>query len=367
MAAVSGSGALYTWGSGVDGQLGTGELTSSPTPILVDLLQRETVVRVSAGMEHTVAITAMGEVFTFGSSHYGQLGHGDNGRCSVPMVIEKLLGDGMGAVGAACGLYHTVIILATGEICSFGHGGYGQLGHGPAKENSNVPRGISALRGKRATAVECGAWHTVAITSSPGESFPGPRGSVEACMHGGGAGSTGASPGITEHEAAAARSLEVESERGSPPPASPGGEPDEGAISTTSSPPGHDPSRAWGNGHGGTGGESSSPAASWLREVDETSGPSPEPPPHGTKPTTAAAVGGNAGGGKRFHDLLGQAGEDDVPVSAAGSAVPSMGGGADAGTGEAGIDFKIDFKLGEDNGGEEDDAAFSHGSGNPFE
>lgn len=173
-AVATGTGALYTWGCGVDGQLGNGELESTNTPMQVDLLQRENVVYVAAGAEHTVCLTDAGEVFTFGASTYGQLGHGDNARCAVPMVVEKLLGDGMHATEAACGLYHTLVLLSTGEVASWGHGGYGQLGHGD-RENQLAPKGVAALRGQKTGSIGAGAWHSVAITHAKDSIPPEPE------------------------------------------------------------------------------------------------------------------------------------------------------------------------------------------------
>ena len=36
-----------------------------------------TVTQVACGLQHTVLLAADGKVYTFGSNHYGQLGHGD--------------------------------------------------------------------------------------------------------------------------------------------------------------------------------------------------------------------------------------------------------------------------------------------------
>jgi len=114
-----------------------------------------------------VALTSDGEVFTFGSSSYGQLGHGDAEGMAFPMVVEKLLGEGMCATDAACGWYHTIILLSTGEMATWGHGGYGQLGHGNTL-NQMSPKGVASLRSQKTVFINAGAWHTVAITDEGG-------------------------------------------------------------------------------------------------------------------------------------------------------------------------------------------------------
>ena len=45
----------------------------------------------------------------------------------------------------SCGSQHTVVAMASGEVCTFGAGEHGQLGHGD-DENSLVPRLLEDLR-----------------------------------------------------------------------------------------------------------------------------------------------------------------------------------------------------------------------------
>ena len=72
---------------------------------------------VSAGMNHTVVSTDRSEVFSFGASEYGQLGHGDTDTCNYPVVVEKLLGMGHGIDQIGCGAHHTIVLLGSGEVC----------------------------------------------------------------------------------------------------------------------------------------------------------------------------------------------------------------------------------------------------------
>ena len=117
--AVTELGQVFTWGRGTEGQLGTGATASSNTPVQVDMLQREFVCKVSAGAAHTVVCTERHEVFSWGSSEFGQLGHGDQLMCSYPMVVEKLLGMGDGVATVVCGAQHTLALLSCGEVRSF--------------------------------------------------------------------------------------------------------------------------------------------------------------------------------------------------------------------------------------------------------
>ena len=64
---------LYLCGFGRGGRLGTGkELDAQFTPIPLQWPER--IVSVALGRDHTVAITASGNVLSFGQNDYGQLG-----------------------------------------------------------------------------------------------------------------------------------------------------------------------------------------------------------------------------------------------------------------------------------------------------
>jgi alpha-tubulin suppressor-like RCC1 family protein len=75
-AAVTADGDVYTWGDGFCGQLGHGSKTPQPAPVQVTHggLDDEVVTHVSAGARHTIAVTEDGEVFSFGLGHFGVLG-----------------------------------------------------------------------------------------------------------------------------------------------------------------------------------------------------------------------------------------------------------------------------------------------------
>lgn len=59
------SGEVYTFGSNVYGQLGVGDVMAHGGPVLVKLSGVAT--QVAAGSNHTVVLTSKGEVFTFGA------------------------------------------------------------------------------------------------------------------------------------------------------------------------------------------------------------------------------------------------------------------------------------------------------------
>lgn len=71
---------LLVCGFGRGGRLGTGKETQF-TPIPVQWPER--IVSVALGRDHTIAITASGNVITFGQNSFGQLGNNDFYSCGI--------------------------------------------------------------------------------------------------------------------------------------------------------------------------------------------------------------------------------------------------------------------------------------------
>ncbi|GAB9472189.1 hypothetical protein Gpo141_00009374 [Globisporangium polare] len=75
-AALSSSGELFTWGNGADGQLGHGSCESEWVPRQVEFFKSISLASVRCGARHTVAVTRAGAVYTWGRGQEGQLGTG---------------------------------------------------------------------------------------------------------------------------------------------------------------------------------------------------------------------------------------------------------------------------------------------------
>eukprot|EP00658_Telonema_sp_P-2_P082665 TRINITY_DN8784_c0_g1_i1.p1 TRINITY_DN8784_c0_g1~~TRINITY_DN8784_c0_g1_i1.p1 ORF type:complete len:1789 (-),score=688.48 TRINITY_DN8784_c0_g1_i1:283-5649(-) len=156
-------GELYTWGSGRCGQLGHGDWSSQRLPTPVQGLPP--VSHVAAGSFHTIVLTTTGEVYSWGCGRDGQLGHGDWGSPRVPHLIKALQNKQVIQVG--CGEYHSAALTANGEVYTWGDGGDGQLGHGDGRTKGyrlSQPRLIKSLASKGVTAIACGEYHTAALT-----------------------------------------------------------------------------------------------------------------------------------------------------------------------------------------------------------
>lgn len=123
MAAVSGAGVAglapveeAVGGDGSDVERGDTTRVASIPPARVLFPIDSPVSQVSCGLHHTVALLQSGEVFTFGSNIYGQLGVGNLIAHAGPMQV-KIPGT---AIQVAAGSNHTAVLTSKGEVYTFG-------------------------------------------------------------------------------------------------------------------------------------------------------------------------------------------------------------------------------------------------------
>lgn len=156
--ALVNAGSLYTWGSGK--QLGLGVFVGDgdrALPSAVKALAKFRVRHVGCGFGFTAATTHSGDVYTWGSGDHGQLGHGDNQDRVVPVPVISLRGNAKHArvADVACGARHAMAMSSTGRIYSWGWNNHGQLGLGH-RNDVNEPTLVSSLRTYKAINIVAG-------------------------------------------------------------------------------------------------------------------------------------------------------------------------------------------------------------------
>jgi alpha-tubulin suppressor-like RCC1 family protein len=107
-------GLLYSWGSGEAGQLGLEECRDRNTPQLIEALAREKVMLLAAGGAHSLAVTKVGVVFSWGEGSHGQLGLGACHDTARPQGIASLL-EQSPVVGLGAGGSHSCLVTSSGE------------------------------------------------------------------------------------------------------------------------------------------------------------------------------------------------------------------------------------------------------------
>lgn len=121
--AVTANGDLYTWGFNPFGQLGLGDYDDRATPTKVVSLPN--VVSVYMSAFHSAALTADGSLYTWGDNLYSQLGHGDYYDCPIPVKVNIA-----NVVAVGLGFDNTAVLTADGKIYNWGSNDNGQLGLG---------------------------------------------------------------------------------------------------------------------------------------------------------------------------------------------------------------------------------------------
>ena len=126
-ACVSQEGEVFTFGSGNYGKLGHGNEDSSFVPILVKGLVGIKVAQVSCGHFHTAFCTENGGVYTCGEGENGKLGHGDYEDRYTPELVHGL--DGLVVIQVQCGIDHSMALTKEGYVFTWGENGRnGKLG-----------------------------------------------------------------------------------------------------------------------------------------------------------------------------------------------------------------------------------------------
>ncbi|CAM6074214.1 unnamed protein product [Sphagnum tenellum] len=134
-ALVTSTGQLFTFGDRTFGVLGHGDRKGMYAPKEVESLKRLKTVQAACGVWHTAAVvevmvgysnastlalTTAGQVFTMGSTTYGQLGDPEaDGK--LPGLVEGRLWEAY-VEEIACGAYHVAVLTHKTEVYTWGKG-----------------------------------------------------------------------------------------------------------------------------------------------------------------------------------------------------------------------------------------------------
>ncbi|CAN8313152.1 unnamed protein product [Cochlearia groenlandica] len=157
-AAISANGELFSWGRGFSG----GPDIQSPKCLPSTLSFRE----VALGWNHALLLTADGEVFKLGNTLNKQSENQQLQIDSSEAPFEKVSGFyGVEVVQIAAGAEHSAAVTVDGEVKTWGWGEHGQIGLGDTNDQIN-PRLVSLGSINRQTKeikVYCGSGFTYAV------------------------------------------------------------------------------------------------------------------------------------------------------------------------------------------------------------
>ena len=159
--AVTDAGRILCWGENNAGQLGNVSLFNRSIPVAV-LNLAGYAIAVAAGAGHTCALLITGGVQCWGNNTSGQVGDGTNVSQWTPVDVVGL---SSGVSMIVAGDDHSCALLTTGEVRCWGNNERGQLGDGSTTART-APVAVTGLTG--VSALTAGGGHTCARLSTGG-------------------------------------------------------------------------------------------------------------------------------------------------------------------------------------------------------
>src|SRR3954466_9680024 len=156
--AIASGARAYCWGYAESGRLGTGTTAlseASPTRVSGGLQFAQ----ISAGTEHTCAVTTAQKAYCWGSDLFRQLGDGSTSSRSAPVPVAG----GRLFTQIRAGAWHTCALTPAGKAFCWGGNQYGALGDGTTTTRTTP---VAVLGGLTFRRLMVGGLHTCGVTTS---------------------------------------------------------------------------------------------------------------------------------------------------------------------------------------------------------
>jgi alpha-tubulin suppressor-like RCC1 family protein len=169
--ALTTDGMVYAWGSNLDGCLGDGTTFYRSLPVLVDMtgaLAGKSVSSIYAGFTYSLAMTTDNKLYAWGSNYAGQLGDGTEEVRLLPVPVNMEALEGKSISLLSTGPDHSLIITNDGSMYAWGDNEQGQLGIN-SLTNALSPTLVNqtdAAIGSSISSISTGGNHTLVLTST---------------------------------------------------------------------------------------------------------------------------------------------------------------------------------------------------------
>ena len=170
--ALCSDGTLAAWGLNTSGQLGINSTSNSSYPVPVNkasgvsALFGKTVIGIAAGGNHSLALCSDGTLAAWGANDNGQLGDATTTQRKAPVAVNTSAGTsvlaGRSVVAISGGGTHSLALCSDGTLAAWGGNASGQLGDTTVTDkyapvSVSTAAGSSALAGKTVTGITASA------------------------------------------------------------------------------------------------------------------------------------------------------------------------------------------------------------------
>ena len=185
--ALTAAGQAWAWGRNLQGQIGTGHATGAPVvhPVRVRLPAGTRVTAIGAGFDTSMALTARGQVWTWGANAFGQLGnatHGQHRFRATPVLAH--LPAGVHGASLATGTSTDYVVTRSGQVWAWGQDTFLELGVGSRPLGfSDRPAHVRLPAGARVASLAAGCYFALARTTTGSALGWGDNNSGELATH----------------------------------------------------------------------------------------------------------------------------------------------------------------------------------------
>merc|ERR1712228_86493 len=123
------------------------------------------VIDISCGMAHSLIVSDIGYVYTFGNGTSGRLGHGDQTEKTTPTLIKSLAISNKFIISGTCGSTFNLLIDDNGKMHAFGKNNVGQCGLNHTNAHVLTPTLIPFESDKYVIDIAAGWEHSLCCTS----------------------------------------------------------------------------------------------------------------------------------------------------------------------------------------------------------
>lgn len=167
--AIDSGGKAYCWGQNSYYQLGNGSTSTLSIATAVAVSGGHIFRQISAGYRHNCAVIDNYAAYCWGNNTAGQLGDGTTTKKNVPVSVTGSL-YGVQVKSVSAGFDHSCAVTTAGKVYCWGSNAFGQLGNSDAAYLSKTPAPVSLPGNAIAASIVTGQFYTCA-TDTEGRSY----------------------------------------------------------------------------------------------------------------------------------------------------------------------------------------------------